>query len=164
MHPKARFALYALAIAAAIYAYIGLNNAPDAAPGTASQAATTAALGLPALTSASGSNSAAVKRDLFNVAQPPPPEPPPVVAAVEPAPAPAPPPPDRLSQLKVIGVVSRGARLAILIELGDEVETVEAGQQFGTDEALKVDGIEDNRVLVTDRLAGITRTFTLSEE
>jgi hypothetical protein len=61
-------------------------------------------------------------------------------------------------------VVARGPQLAILVELDDEVRTVVAGEPFGTDDALLIDGIADNRVQVTDRLANVTRTFTLTEE
>ncbi|MDO9384535.1 MAG: hypothetical protein Q7T86_16920 [Hyphomicrobiaceae bacterium] len=165
MATTTRYAVYAAAAMATVAAYVALDDPVVPADQGMASASAGQRLSLPVLTSASGADSAEVKRDLFNVVQPPPPEPPPVVAvAAEPPPPPAPPPPDRLSQLKVIGVVSRGPKLAILVEVGDEVETVVAGQQFGADAALKIDGIQENRVLVTDSLANVTRTFTLSEE
>lgn len=165
MEPRTRYGLYAGAAALAAATHVMFEDPP--APDTIGLPAhaTVARIALPELTATNGKDDAVVARDLFKVVVAMPAEPPPVVATVpEPSPPPPPPPPDRLADLKVIGVVARGTRLAILIEQGEEVSTVEAGQLFGKDEALSIDGIENNRVHVTDKLANVTKTFTLSEE
>lgn len=165
MQSSARYGLYALAAVAGLAGYLLLDDTSMPGAETASALPPAEQLDLPPLTAVAGSDSPDVTRDLFNVVRPPaPPEPAPVVTTAPEPPASSPPPPDRLSQLKIIGVVSRGPQIAILIEVGDEVETVVAGQQFGQDSALQIDGLQDNRVLVTDKLANVTRTFTLSEE
>lgn len=164
METRVRYVLYAGAAALAVAAYVGLDDTSETGqPAGPAQAAATH-LALPELTSSSGNDNATVTRDLFRVVAPPPPPPVVVTAPEPPAAPPPPPPPDRLADLKIIGVVTRGPHLAILIEQGDEVTTVTSGQRFGKDEALSIDGIEANRVLVTDKLANVTKTFTLSEE
>lgn len=164
MDPRTRYGLYAGATILAAAAYVMFDDplAPDHTGGPTP--ATVVRIALPELTATNGNDTATVARDLFKVVAPAPAGPPPVVAAAPEPSSPPPPPPDRLADLKVIGVVMRGTRLAILIEQGEEVSTVEAGQQFGKDEALSIEGIEHNRVHVTDKLANVTKTFTLSEE
>lgn len=165
MEPRTRYSLYAAAATLAAVAYVGLGD-ETALTGEVATRPSAAALSLPELTSTGVGGAAAMKRDLFKVVDPQPPPPPPVIsAAPETRPPPPPPPPaDRLSDLKVIGVVTRGARLAILVEVGEEAITVETGEAFGKDAALTIDGISENRVLVTDKLANVSRTYTLSEE
>lgn len=165
MQPRHRYMAYAAAALAATL-FVTFDEEPDqAVPGQPRVTARQPVIDLPELTASPARVSASVKRDVFKVVEPEPVAPAPVVAAApEPPPPLSPPPPDRLAGLTVIGVVARGERQAILIETGEEVITVETGQQFGKDEALVIDGIENNRVLVTDKLANVTKTFLLSED
>jgi hypothetical protein len=166
MQPRHRYLAYAGSAALAAAAWLAVQEPPEeTALGSLTRAPPRPAIDLPDLTASPANDDGSVKRDLFRVAMPEPAPPPPVApAALEPPPPPPPPPLDRLAGLSVIGLVARGQRLAILVETGDGVITVETGQQFGKDEALVIDGIQNNRVLVTDKLANVTKTFQLSEE
>lgn len=166
MEPRARSILYAGALAASSLAYVMLDDGEGDVEGEPAASERAALVSLPTLTSSGGKDDATLKRDLFKVVEPPPPPPPPVAEAAPEVPRapPPPPPPDRLSDLKVIGVVANGATLAILVEMDEETFLVAAGQKFGKDDALSIEGIEDNRVQVTDQLANVSKTFTLSEE
>lgn len=166
MESRLRYLLYAGAATLAGGLYLGLDEPQDSNETTAGPALAATGVTLPKLTQVAGGDAAEMRRDLFKVVLPPPPEPPPVVLAapVAPPPPPTPPLPDQLSALKVIGVVARGNSRAILVEVGDEAITVETGQPFGRDGTLSIGGIEANRVLVTDKTANVSKTFTLSEE
>lgn len=158
-----RYLLYAATTAAGAAVYLVMDGAPEDAALPRNTAAPALSLALPELASSGGPADSKVKRDLFKIVTPPPAPPPPPVVVTAPPP-PAPPPPDRLAGLKVIGLVSRGAHLAVLVEVDNEALIVESGQRFGKEEALTIDGIEANHVLVLDKIANVSKTFILSEE
>lgn len=116
---------------------------------------------LPPLNALNASGRTEVKRNLFAL----PARAAPVVDTVEQKRKPAPPPPvDRLAKIEVIGFVRQNGERSILVKTGDDVTTIAVGQRFGKDEALEIDMVEAGQIRVSDHIANVSKTFTLSEE
>jgi uncharacterized lipoprotein len=116
---------------------------------------------LPPLNALNASGRTEVKRNLFAL----PARVAPVVATVEQKKKPPPPPPvDRLAKIEVIGFVRQNGQRSILVKTGNEVTTIAVGQRFGKDEALEIDMVEAGQIRVSDHIANVSKTFTLSEE
>ncbi len=117
-------------------------------------------IALPPLHALNAAGQSAVKRDIFAL----PFKPAPAAVVVEESREPPPPPLDRLAEVEVLGVVRQRGQRAILIKAGADVITIVAGQRFGRDDALEIDMVNFGQIRVSDRVANVSKTFTLSDE
>ncbi len=154
-----RYWTYGALLAAAAAAHFGLDEGGDGAGGGVAGEERNQ-IALPPLHALNAAGQSAVKRNIFALAF----KPAPAAVAVEETRKPPPPPVDRLAEVEVLGVVRQRGQRAILIKAGSDVFTIVAGQRFGRDDALEIDMVKSGQIRVSDRVANVSKTFTLSDE